>query len=149
MLNSESHCNRMAAAQSLPTWGSTGDCERRAWFLHTTDKAEVPCTCAGRVMCHFQQLWSLKPAALSGTQSCPKDMTTVFLIQHTGQRATDGADANTHLLSLNQKCNTNIKPRHKLRVQLLKSKSRLGFDYDCSLLLSNQLFYWSDRDDHC
>lgn len=49
---------------------------RRAWFLHTTDKAEVPSTCAGRVMCHFQQLWSLKPAALLGTQICPKDMTT-------------------------------------------------------------------------
>lgn len=126
-------------------------CERRAWFLHTTDKAEVPCTCASRVMCHFQQLWSLKPAALSGTQSCPKDMTTDSFSSNTqAQRATDGADGNTltcfHWIkrvtqTLNQDTNEEFK--------WLKSKSGLGFDYDCGLLLSNQLFYWSDRDDHC
>jgi len=54
------------AEKCLTTWGSTGD----MWEKRLR-RSRSACTCAGRVMCHFQQLWSLKPALKAVQKTWP------------------------------------------------------------------------------
>lgn len=123
------------------------------YWWHVREEAQrsrSACTCAGRVMCHFQQLWSLKPALKAVQKTWPQTFTYPTRTRLRGQQmelmeTLTCETANWVNALKNKNTTTNeYTSRHRWWLDSIPGS---GFAYDVNtvhgLLLSTQMFHWS------